>query len=60
MKVADMYKNGYYVEKNYKKYKRIIERLYEDVKDMENPFATVPEIFTRLASIRTKEGDTIP
>ena len=40
-KVADMYKNGYYVEKDYKKYKRIIERLYEDVKDMENPFAPV-------------------
>ena len=57
-KVADMYKNGYYVEKDYEKYKRIIERLYEDVKDMENPFAPVPEIFTRLASIRTKEGET--
>ena len=57
-KVADMYKNGYYVEKDYDKYKRIIERLYEDVKDMENPFAPVPEIFTRLASIRTKEGKT--
>ena len=57
-KVADMYKNGYYVEKDYDKYKRIIERLYEDVKDMENPFAPVPEIFTRLASIRTKEGET--
>ena len=57
-KVADMYKNGYYVEKDYKKYKRIIERMYEDVKDMENPFAPVPEIFTRLASIRTKEGET--
>ena len=57
-KVADMYKNGYYVAKDYEKYKRIIERLYEDVKDMENPFAPVPEIFTRLASIRTKEGET--
>ena len=57
-KVADMYKNGYYVEKDYDKYKRIIERLYEDVKDMENPFAPVPEIFTRIASIRTKEGKT--
>ena len=57
-KVADMYKNGYYVEKDYDKYKRIIERLCEDVKDMENPFAPVPEIFTRLASIRTKEGET--
>ena len=57
-KVADMYKNGYYVAKDYEKYKQIIERLYEEVKDMENPFAPVPEIFTRLASIRTKEGKT--
>ena len=53
-----MYKNGYYVAKDYEKYKQIIERLYEEVKDMENPFAPVPEIFTRLASIRTKEGKT--
>ncbi len=57
-KVADMYKNGYYVEKDYDKYKQIIERLYEEVRNMENPFAPVPEIFTRLASIRTKEGKT--
>lgn len=57
-KVADMYKNGYYVAKDYEKYKQIIERLYEEVKDMENPFAPVPEIFTRLASVRTKEGKT--
>ncbi len=57
-KVADMYKNGYYVSKDHEKYKQIIERLYEEVKDMENPFAPVPEIFTRLASIRTKEGKT--
>ena len=57
-KVADMYKNGYYVAKNYYKYKQIIEQLYEEVKDMDNPFAPVPEIFTRLAAIRTKEGKT--
>ena len=57
-KVADMYKNGYYVEKDYDKYRQMIERLYEDVKDMQNPYAPVPEIFTRLAAIRTKEGKT--
>lgn len=57
-KVADMYKNGYYVAKDYEKYRQIIEQLYEEVKYMENPFAPVPEIFTRLASIRRKEGKT--
>ncbi len=57
-KVADMYKNGYYVAKDYDKYRQIIEQLYEEVKNMENPFAPVPEIFTRLADIRTKEGKT--
>jgi len=55
-KVADMYKNGYYVEKDYEKYKSIIERLYKEVKNMENPYAPVPEIFTRLAAIRKEEG----
>lgn len=33
-KVADMYKNGYYVEKNQKKYEEIIEALYPKTEDM--------------------------
>ena len=56
-KVADMYKNGYYVEKDYEKYKAIIEKAYEDVKDARNLFDPLPEIFTRLANIRAEEGD---
>ena len=28
-KIADMYKNGYYVEKNQEEYKEIIENLYQ-------------------------------
>ncbi len=55
-KVADMYKNGYYVEKNQKKYEQIIEELYPKVKDMNNVFDPVPEVFTRLARIRAGQG----
>lgn len=57
-KIADMYKNGYYVKKDYEQYKNIIEKLYDEVKNMNNAYAPIPEIFTRLASIRKKEGNT--
>ena len=55
-KVADMYKNGYYVEKNQEKYEEIIEGLYPKVKNMRNVFDPVPEVFTRLARIRVSQG----
>ena len=55
-KLADMYRNGYYVEKDQKKYEQIIEDLYPKVMDMNNVFDPVPEVFTRLARIRTSQG----
>ncbi len=55
-KVADMYKNGYYVEKDYEKYKQIIESLYPKVKKSRYVDDPLPEIFTRLARIRAEEG----
>ena len=55
-KVADMYRNGYYVDKDQKKYEEIIEKLYPKVKGMTNVFDPVPEVFTRLARIRTSQG----
>ena len=55
-KVADMYRNGYYVEKDQKRYEQIIEELYPKVKDMDNVFDPVPEVFTRLARIRKSQG----
>lgn len=55
-KVADMYRNGYYVDKDQKKYEEIIENLYPRVKGMTNVFDPVPEVFTRLARIRTSQG----
>lgn len=55
-KVADMYRNGYYVDKDITKYKSMIEDLYEKVQDCRNVFDPVPEVYTRLARIRTDEG----
>lgn len=55
-KVADMYKNGYYVEKDQAEYEKIIEGLYPKVKGMRNVFDPVPEVATRLARIRVSQG----
>lgn len=54
-KVADMYKNGYYVEKDYNKYKEIIEELYPKVVNARFLGDPLPEIFTRLARIRLED-----
>lgn len=55
-KVADMYKNGYYVDKNQEKYEEIIEGLYLKVQSCRNVFDPVPEVYTRLAKIRADQG----
>ena len=55
-KVADMYKNGYYVEKNMDTYESLIEELYLRVKSCRNVFDPVPEVYTRLARIRKEQG----
>ena len=56
-KIADMYKNGYYVEKDYEKYKQIVRDLYITVKNCNHLFDPVPEVFTRLARIEKEEGN---
>ncbi len=55
-KVADMYRNGYYVEKNYEKYKEIIEDIYANHLKFAPHY--IPEIYVRLAKIRALEGKT--
>lgn len=55
-KVADMYKNGYYVKKDHEKYVSIIESLYPKVKHARYVNEPLPEIYTRLAKIRTEQG----
>lgn len=56
-KIADMYKNGYYVEKDYEKYKTIIIDLYLNHKNDISVFSIVPEIYTRMANIYIEEGN---
>ena len=59
-KLADMYKNGYYVEKDFGKYKGIVEELYEKYSDRRykySAFDPIPEIYMRLAKIRSDEGE---
>lgn len=58
IKVADMYKNGYYVDQSYDEYCRIIEECYPLVKKAKYLGEPKPEIFTRLAAIRKEQGRT--
>ncbi len=55
-KVADMYKNGYAVEKDYERYKMIIERLYIRLKRDNFRRGPVSDVLTRYARIRADEG----
>ncbi len=55
-KLADMYKNGYYVEKDYDRYVSILEDLYPKVK--ERWYGSSPAVFTRLAEVRKEQGRT--
>lgn len=56
-KLADMYKNGYYVQKDYPKYVQIIKDLYPKIQGATNTFDSVPEIYSRLAKIYVEEGN---
>ena len=57
-KLADMYKNGYGVEKDYDRYASIIESLYPVVTAEDYSGGHQVEILTRLAGIRTAQGRT--
>mgnify|MGYP004530133729 FL=1 len=56
-KLADMYKNGYYVQKDYPKYVQIIKDLYPKIQGATNTFDPVPEIYSKLAKIYVEEGN---
>lgn len=56
-KLADMYKNSYYVSKDYAKYVEIIKSLYPMIQGATNTFDPVPEIYSRLAKIYVEEGN---
>ncbi|MCD7741404.1 MAG: sel1 repeat family protein [Ruminococcus sp.] len=57
IKLADMYKNGYYVEKDYDKYCEIIENLYTKCSPLSYYDDPTPEVYSRLAGIREKQGN---
>ena len=54
-KIADMYKNGYYVEKDEKKYREIIEQLYKEYYHSTDDWNDA-SIALRLGKIRADEG----
>ena len=55
-KVADMYRYGYYVEKDFGKFKEIIESLYNYYHWTDMVDDPLPEICIRLAAVREQEG----
>ena len=55
-KIADMYKNGYYVRKDEKKSIEIVEGVYEKVKDSVFLGDPVSAVSLRLARIRKEQG----
>lgn len=57
-KLADMYKGGKYVEKDYDKYCRTIESLYPKVKNSRWLNDPLPEISMRLSRIRREQNRT--
>ncbi len=56
VKIADMYKNGYFVEPDHEKYKQIIRELYPKVSRARYLSDPLPEVYTRYAMIRKEEG----
>ena len=56
VKVADMYKNGYGVEKNKDIYVELIEEAYGYVEGAQFLHEPLPEVCTRLAKIRVEQG----
>lgn len=57
MKIADMYHNGYGVEKDDKKYLEILLDIYEKIKDSDDLFTPYPEVAHRLADIYIVNGN---
>jgi tetratricopeptide (TPR) repeat protein len=58
LKIADMYKNGYYVRKNKRRYRKLIEEAYEEVRMRYGIGEPYPQIAFRLAGIRAEDGKT--
>lgn len=57
MSLAKMYKNGEYVEKDYEEYKRLINEVYEEVKDKEDDEQTKYLVLKEKVAIAIEEKD---
>ena len=64
-KLADMYHNGYYVEKDEEKYRSMMESIYKRIHDPERMgslcgfnYPSFPDIAYRLSGIRAEQGET--
>lgn len=60
LKIADMYKNGYHVEKNKDEYEKIINKLFKEMKDFydeHDVFRNYVEVGLRKAKIYEEEGN---
>lgn len=62
-KIADMYRYGYYVEKDEQKYRDMIERLYDEISHPDRlctiipmEFISEPSLNVRVAEIRLEQG----
>lgn len=56
MKIADMYHNGYGVDKDEAKYKALLNEIYNQIKDSNQLFIPLPEVSHRLAALYIEEG----
>ena len=58
-KLADMYKNGYFVMQDMNKYRQILEEMCEYLKIGSYPdkLTVLPDVYCRLAGIRKEEGN---
>jgi len=56
IKLGDMYKNGYFVEKDPDKYREIVEDIYDSTNRCYDAPGVLPQVYTRLAGIRKQEG----
>ncbi len=54
-KLADMYHNGYYVEKDENKYRKLIEETYKEIETPEYLNEPYPEVSLRMAEIWSEE-----
>ena len=57
IRIADMYRDGCYVEQDYDKYCSIIGELYERFLQGSYLYIAVPEILSRMAGIFEKNGN---